>query len=228
MIMGDQCTRNCRFCAVQNGIIEPLDVQEPSRVADAVAALNLKYAVITSVTRDDLDDGGAFHFAQTIQAVRKAAPECKIEVLVPDLKGSAVALQTIIQAGPDVLNHNVETVPRLYHSVRPQAVYSRSLMLLQRAAEQNMMTKSGLMVGLGETTEEVHEVMNDLLQVNCRMLTIGQYLQPTIQHLAVVRYVDPEEFSQFKKHGLASGFKHIEAGPLVRSSYHADHQYGSL
>ena len=228
MIMGEACTRDCRFCAVNTGQVAPLDPGEPNRIADAVEKLNLNYAVITSVTRDDLDDGGASHFAKTIDAIRTRRPACKIEVLIPDLRGSHNALATVLDAAPDVLNHNVETVPRLYARARPQAVYRRSLDLLKNAQRMGAMTKSGLMVGLGETLDEVVQVMHDLYDSHCKMLTIGQYLQPSKKHLPVERYVTPKEFGDLKRIGLELGFAHIESGPLVRSSYHADQQYGAV
>lgn len=228
MIMGDVCTRNCKFCAVTGGRPTPLDPGEPERVAQAVQSLQLNYAVITSVTRDDVPDGGAEHFVRTIEAIRNIRPACKIEVLVPDFLGSEQALRTVLAAQPDVLNHNIETVPRLYSRARPQADYQRSLQLLQRAATRGARTKSGIMVGLGETTDEVMAVMHDLLNHQCKMLTIGQYLQPSKEHLPVERYVEPKEFGDFKRTGLKLGFEQIEAGPLVRSSYHADLQYKSV
>ncbi|MBN1466711.1 lipoyl synthase [candidate division KSB1 bacterium] len=228
MLMGDTCTRNCRFCAVPGGPVAPLDADEPRRVAQAVQELGLHYAVITSVTRDDLADGGASHFARTIQEIRRARPSCQVEVLIPDFQGRRDALQTVIDAGPDVLNHNVETVPRLYALARPQADYQRSLHLLKEAHAQGAKTKSGLMVGLGEDSEEVLQVMHDLYRNGCRMLTIGQYLQPSKRHLPVARYVPPKEFDELKRSGLRLGFAHIEAGPLVRSSYHAEQQWAAL
>ncbi len=224
MLMGNVCTRSCTFCAVEHGMPLPLDPDEAERVAEAVAILGLKYAVITSVTRDDLPDGGAGHFAATIRAVRARRPGCKVEVLIPDFGGAAAALDQVIAAQPDVLNHNVETVPRLYPVVRPQADYRRSLALLARAAEAGLLTKSGLMVGLGETVEEVLATMEDLRAVGCRMLTVGQYLQPSTRHLPVHRFVPPQEFERLRAAGLAMGFSHVEAGPLVRSSYHAAQQ----
>lgn len=228
MIMGDTCTRNCRFCAVDGGRPTPLDSNEPERVGQAVATLGLNYAVVTSVTRDDLPDGGAAHFAETISAIRKHRPECKVEVLIPDLQGSLDDLKTVLAAKPDVLNHNIETVPRLYPQARPQANYQRSLELLLRASTLGARSKSGLMVGLGETFDEIVQVMQDLLEHNCKMLTIGQYLQPSKKHLPVARYVPPKEFGDLKRKGLELGFEHIEAGPLVRSSYHADEQFESI
>ncbi|MDZ7295709.1 MAG: lipoyl synthase [candidate division KSB1 bacterium] len=224
MLLGDVCTRACTFCAVEHGVPSPVDTGEPARVAKAVQALGLEYAVITSVTRDDLPDGGASHFAATIEAVRALRPQCKVEVLVPDFAGSVEALAIVLSARPDVFNHNVETVPRLYGRVRPQADYRRSLTLLARASQAGLITKSGLMVGMGETTDEIQQVMADLRAAGCRMLTVGQYLQPSKKHLPVHRFVAPEEFQQLCELGLAMGFAHVEAGPLVRSSYHAADQ----
>lgn len=224
MILGNTCTRNCRFCAISHGEVEAVDGDEPLRVAHAVAELNLKYAVITSVTRDDLPDGGAAQFAATIQAIKKISPACKVEVLIPDFAGSASALKSVLDAIPDVLNHNVETVPDLYPRVRPQARYERSLELLDRSRKQGARTKSGLMVGLGETFEQVIATLQDLRKIDCQILTIGQYLQPSRHHLAVERFVAPQEFSEYKRIGLKMGFAHVESAPLVRSSYHADQQ----
>jgi len=225
MIMGDVCTRDCRFCAVKTGKPGMLDQDEPARVAGAVKALNLRYAVVTSVTRDDLPDGGAYHFAATIQQIHEQQPGCRVEVLIPDFKGSWPALKTVLDARPDILNHNIETVPHLYPLVRPQADYNRSLQVLQRAADYGVFAKSGIMVGLGETIAQVHTVMQDLLAVNCKRLTIGQYLAPDKDHAPVDRFVTPEEFAALKQFGLDLGFAHIESGPLVRSSYHADEQF---
>ncbi|MDZ7723348.1 MAG: lipoyl synthase [candidate division KSB1 bacterium] len=227
MIMGDVCTRNCRFCAVSSGKVGPLDAEEPKRVARAVESLGLKYVVVTSVTRDDLPDGGAWHFAETIREIRSQQPECKIEVLIPDFKGDRNALDTVFAAQPDVLNHNLETIERLYPQVRPQADYRQSLNLLAYAHEKGMTSKTGIMVGLGETRKEIDTLLQDVIDVNCRLLTVGQYLQPTVQHVPVDRYVPPQEFREIKKSGLFLGIKHIEAAPLVRSSYHADEQYKS-
>ena len=225
LILGPVCSRNCRFCAVEGGRPLPPDPDEPERVAEAVRALGLRYAVVTSVTRDDLPDGGAGHFARTIQAIRRESPRCGIEVLIPDFGGTARALETVLKAGPDVLNHNVETVPRLYPLVRPQADYRRSLELLRRAKEfGGALTKSGLMVGVGEEWEELVEVMADLRQAGCDLLTIGQYLRPSKEHLPIVRYYTPQEFGKLSEEGRALGFSHVEAGPLVRSSYHASKQ----
>lgn len=225
MIMGDRCSRNCRFCAVEQGDLVPLDPQEPQRVAKAVKELHLKYAVITSVTRDDLSDGGAAHFADTIAAIKKMNPRCQIEVLIPDFKGDQKDLDTVIDARPDVLNHNIETVKALYNIVRPQADYERSLRVLQYAKNKECTTKSGIMLGLGETEENVLEAMQDLHASGCDLLTIGQYLQPSRNHLPVQRFVPPEEFEQFRLKGLEIGFDAVQSGPLVRSSYHADEQY---
>jgi lipoic acid synthetase len=224
MILGNVCTRNCRFCAVATGRPDPLDPDEPRRVAEAVRRLGLLYAVITSVTRDDLPDGGAQVFAETIREIRAAVPGCRVEVLIPDFGGSEEALRIVLEAQPDVLNHNLETVARLYPRVRPQADYQRSLLLLERAHGWGAVTKSGLMLGLGESDEEIREVMRDLRRVGCQVLTLGQYLQPSPAHLPVERFVPPEEFAHWREWGLALGFRHVESGPLVRSSFHADQQ----
>lgn len=226
LILGEICTRRCGFCAVASGCPLAPDPQEPERVAQAVQRLGLKYAVVTSVSRDDLPDGGAAIFAQTIARIREYNPECGIEVLVPDFGGSAEALQRVIAAKPDVLNHNVETVPRLYPAVRPKARYQRSLELLRRAKglDTPILTKSGLMVGLGEDWGEVLQTMADLRGVGCDLLTIGQYLQPSARHLPIARYYTPQEFEQLKVEGEEMGFRHVESGPLVRSSYRAHHQ----
>jgi lipoic acid synthetase len=223
MILGNFCTRRCGFCAVQKG--EPLEVDrdEPNRVAEACAALGLKYAVITSVNRDDQKDGGAGLFAATIRAIRQRIPDCKVEVLVPDFQGNHESMAIVMDAAPDVLNHNIETVPRLYRQVRFGARYERSLEMLAYATtlRPGIPTKSGVMVGLGETNEEVVDVLRDLRAHHVQIATIGQYLRPTPQHLPVLRYVTPGEFADFRNEGLKLGFTHIEAGPLVRSSYHA-------
>ncbi len=224
MILGDICTRSCRFCAVKTGRPTELDRLEPFRVANAVKQLGLRHAVITSVNRDDLKDGGAGIFAETIRQIRKKSPGCRVEVLIPDFKGDPDALAILLKARPDILNHNVETVPRLYRTVRPQAKYERSLWVLEESKRQGMVTKSGLMVGLGETTDEILAVMRDLRAVGCDILTIGQYLQPTKEHLPVDRFVHPDEFAFYKEEGLKMGFQFVESGPLVRSSYHADEQ----
>ena len=223
MILGDICTRRCGFCAVTKGIPTELDENEPERIAKAAAELKLKHLVITSVTRDDIADGGASIFARCIEAARNYNPECSVEVLIPDFQDDAAALATVASAKPDVLNHNLETVPRLYPYARPKADYQRSLMLLQNAKEleQDMLTKSGLMVGLGETVKELLETMHDLRQSNCDILTIGQYLSPSRHHLPIARYYPPKEFEEFIRKGAEMGFRHVESGPLVRSSYHA-------
>jgi lipoic acid synthetase len=230
MLGGDICTRHCGFCAVGKGEPVQLDRQEPRHVAEAVAHLNLAHTVITSVNRDDLPDGGAAHWAETIRQVRTLNPECKIEVLIPDFNGDEAALNTVLDAQPDVLNHNTETIARLYRRVRPDAVYQQSLTLLQRAAARRdregrgMLTKSGIMVGLGEAFEEVVELMKDLRAVSCDIMTIGQYLQPYARRLPVERYVTPEEFNQWREIGMGMGFHHVESSPLTRSSYHARQQ----
>jgi lipoyl synthase len=224
MILGDVCTRSCGFCAVKTGLPEELELDEPRRVAQAIADLGLRHAVITSVNRDELADGGSGIFAETIRMTGELYPACTIEVLIPDFKGSHKAQDTVFAARPDILNHNTETVPRLYRRVRPQGKYRWSLELIARAKQSGLATKSGLMLGLGETTEEVESVMRDLVAHGCDILTLGQYLQPTAEHLPVTRYYLPSEFSALKKEGLRLGFHHVEAGPLVRSSYHAEEQ----
>jgi lipoic acid synthetase len=224
MILGDVCTRSCGFCAVKTGMPTELDADEPRRVADAVKLMNVKYAVITSVNRDELYDGGASIFAETIRKIREVSPTCKVEVLIPDFKGDEFALNIVLDAFPDVLNHNIETVPRLYQTVRPQAKFERSLELLHRAKMRGFTTKSGLMLGLSENLDEVIDVMKNLRKVDCNILTLGQYLQPTKQHLPVARFVHPDEFKFLREKGIELGFKHVEAGPLVRSSYHAGKQ----
>jgi lipoic acid synthetase len=227
MILGNICTRACGFCAVPSGRpAGPPDEQEPQRVAEAVERMGLRYAVVTSVNRDDQADGGAAIFARTIAEIRRRVPGCKVEVLIPDFRGDWNALQTVVAARPDVLNHNTETVPRLYHQVRKGAVYGRSLELLRRAKKfaPHMPTKTGLMLGLGETREEVLAAMEDLAAQKTDILTLGQYLQPTKEHLPVARFVHPEEFAEYKRLGENMGFAHVESGPLVRSSYHAFEQ----
>jgi lipoic acid synthetase len=226
MILGDVCSRACRFCAVSSGWPVRLDRDEPLRVAEVVRHLGLRHAVITSVTRDDLPDGGAAVFADTIHQIRRLSPTTSVEVLVPDFQGSQRALATLIAARPDILNHNLETVRRLYPRVRPKAVYQRSLELLARAKalDPTIPTKSGLMVGLGEADEELLQAMADLVAVGCDILTIGQYLQPTPRQLPVARYYRPQEFRELAVLGQRLGFRHVEAGPLVRSSYHAESQ----
>jgi lipoic acid synthetase len=230
MLGGDTCTRHCGFCAVNKAIPGPLDPMEPANVAAAVKHLKLAHAVITSVNRDDLLDGGSMHWAETITRVRDMNPACKIEVLIPDFNGDEDALNNVLAARPDVLNHNTETIARLYRRVRPDAKYEQSMELLERAAEfrdtqfPEMLTKSGIMVGLGEGFEEVVDLMRDLRNVSCNIMTIGQYLQPYEKRLPVERYVTPEEFAEWKQIGEAMGFKHVESSPLTRSSYHAREQ----
>lgn len=227
MILGNVCTRRCGFCAVQKGAPLEVDFDEPRRVADAVHTLGLRYAVVTSVNRDDRKDGGALLFAMTIRAIRERIPGCKVEVLVPDFQGVTWALDLVMDAAPDVLNHNTETVPRLYRQVRGGARYQRSLDMLAHAKKQKpeIPTKSGLMLGLGETMEEVVQVLHDLHAHHVDIVTLGQYLRPTPKHLPLMRYVHPDEFAELKRIGEAIGIRHVEAGPLVRSSYHADHSH---
>ena len=226
MILGDICTRSCGFCAIKTGRPIGLDLEEPERVAEAVATLDLRHAVITSVNRDELPDGGAAIFASTIRAIRDRCPRTSIEVLIPDFKGVWPALERVMAAPPDILNHNMESIDRLYYYVRPQAKYDRSLELLRRAKEMapGVLTKSGMMLGVGEEDEEIVQSMTDLRSVDCDILTLGQYLRPSAQHIPVRRYVPPETFAALKRLGLEMGFQHVEAGPLVRSSYHADEQ----
>lgn len=223
MILGNVCTRRCGFCAVSKGAPLPVDYDEPQRVAEAVAAMGLRFAVITSVNRDDRKDGGAELFHLTIRAIRERVPGCGVEVLIPDFQGSHAAIETVMAAAPDVLNHNTETVPRLYRQVRLGARYERSLDVLAHAKTiaPSCPTKSGLMLGLGETSDEVLEVMRDLRAQQVDILTLGQYLRPSAKHLPIVRYVPPEEFGEFRRAGERMGFTHVESGPLVRSSYHA-------
>jgi len=220
MIAGNVCTRRCGFCAVQKGAPLELDLSEADRVADAAARLDLRYAVVTSVNRDDRKDGGAELFARTIRAIRARLPLCKVEVLIPDLQGSAEALQTVLDARPDVLNHNIETVERLYREVRPGSRYERSLELLSRASKQAV-SKSGIMAGLGEEMGEIETTLRDLRANGVQLVTIGQYLRPSPQHLPIHRYYSPAEFDQLGAAARAMGFRHVESGPLVRSSYHA-------
>ncbi|QSO45796.1 lipoyl synthase [Alicyclobacillus mengziensis] len=226
MILGDVCTRACRFCAVTSGRPSHLDRLEPKRVADAVVNMGLQHVVITSVARDDLEDGGSSIFAATIRAVRERLPECGVEVLIPDFLGRIEDLKTVLDASPDILNHNIETVRRLSDSVRSRAKYDRTLELLQRSKtlRPDIRTKSSIMVGLGETFEEVLETMDDLRAVGVDIVTVGQYLQPTKRHLLVEKFYTPTEFLQFRGEGLKRGFAHVESGPLVRSSYHAHEQ----
>lgn len=224
MILGDVCTRSCGFCAVKTGKPTWTDEQEPRRVADSVRRMKLRHAVITSVNRDELPDGGARMFAETILAIRAEVPSCRIEVLIPDFKGNLESLKTVVDARPAILNHNIETVPRLYPVVRPQADYAQSLRVLHQAKTMGMITKTGIMLGLGETTGEVETAMHDLRGVDVDILTLGQYLRPTREHLPVDRYVHPDEFAVLKQKGLDMGFRFVESGPLVRSSYHAEKQ----
>lgn len=228
MILGDTCTRSCGFCAVKTGRPGTIDHGEPVRVAQAIARMKLRHAVITSVNRDELELGGADIFAETITWTRKLSPGTTIEVLIPDFKGNWDALAMVLEAQPEILNHNTETVPRLYRTVRPQAVYERSLELLERAKalDPGTITKSGLMLGLGETRDELLPVLEDLRSHDCEVLTLGQYLQPTPDHLPIDRYWHPDEFAELKERALEMGFAHVEAGPLVRSSYHAEEQAG--
>jgi lipoic acid synthetase len=226
MILGDICTRNCGYCAVTHGRPVWEDREEPERVGRAVSELGLEYVVITSVNRDDLADGGAAHFAATVRAVRRHAPGCKVELLIPDFQGNAVALQTVIDAGPDILNHNTETVPRLYKVARHGGRYERTLELFRRArgAAPGLVTKSGIILGLGEERDELLDTMRDLRAVDVNILTLGQYLRPSPRHLPIARYYRPEEFTALGEAGRVMGFAHVEAGPLVRSSYHAKRQ----
>ena len=223
MMLGNVCTRRCGFCAVQKGAPLPVDYDEPARIAEAVALMGLKFAVITSVNRDDRHDGGAELFAMVIRAIRQRVPECGVEVLIPDFQGNLEAVETVMEARPDVLNHNTETVPRLYRQVRLGARYERSLQVLEHARRVQPLTptKSGLMLGLGETVEEVLQVMRDLRDHRVGILTLGQYLRPSPKHLPIVRYVTPAEFEELRIAGNQMGFAHVESGPLVRSSYHA-------
>ncbi|WP_208586270.1 lipoyl synthase [Gracilibacillus suaedae] len=226
MILGDTCTRGCRFCAVKTGLPNELDWGEPKRVAESVEIMDLKHVVVTAVARDDLKDGGAAVFAETVRQIRERVPGCTIEILPSDMKGDYESLHTLMDSGPDIFNHNIETVRRLTKKVRAIAMYDRSLELLRRVKEiaPNTPTKSSIMVGLGETKEELIEAMDDLRANNVDIVTIGQYLQPTKKHLNVERYYHPDEFNELKQIALSKGFKHCEAGPLVRSSYHADEQ----
>ena len=224
MILGDVCTRSCGFCHIATGRPPALDLDEPARVGKAVATMGLKHTVITSVNRDELPDGGAAVWAETIRQIRLQAPGTNVEVLIPDFAGDWNALQTVLDQKPDILNHNIETVPRLYRQVRPQAKYHRSLKLLQIAKSQGFITKTGMMLGLGEESHEIESVLDDLVAIGCDILTLGQYLQPTPRHLPVVRWVHPNEFADWKSKGESRGLRHVESGPLVRSSYHAEKQ----
>ncbi len=229
LILGDICTRDCGFCAVRKGTPLPPSEDEPSQIAETVFALGLRYAVVTSVTRDDLPDGGAFHFVSTITAIKEKTPGVKIEVLIPDFNGDEGALEAVIQAAPDILNHNLETTERMYPRInRPQANYRRSLEVLQKAREMGAFTKSGLMVGLGEEESEIIQSFSDLREAGCGLLTIGQYLQPSKTHAPVAKYYTPDEFKRLKRIAVGFGFREVESGPLVRSSYRAHKMYDSL
>jgi lipoic acid synthetase len=230
MILGDTCTRSCGYCNVTHGAPGSADAAEPVKVASAIHALELSYVVVTSVDRDDLPDFGAGHFAATVRETRARMPHCRIEVLIPDFQGDEAALKTVLAAGPDILNHNIETVPRLYRSARPGGRYNRALELLDRARTlaPHIPTKSGLMVGLGETTAEVVDTLRDLRRAGCQIVTIGQYLRPSMANLPMERYYTPAEFADLKRIGLELGFGHVESGPLVRSSYHAHEQADQL
>ena len=227
LILGATCTRNCRFCNIEDGRPGPVDADEPRRVADAANRMNLRYVVVTSVTRDDLEDGGAGHFAATIGTLREKIPGVQVEVLIPDFQGARSSLETVLAARPDVLNHNMETVRRLYPKVRPQADYDRSLKLLAcvKTINQSIPAKSGIMLGLGETEAEVRQTIADVFRTDCRMLTIGQYLQPTPQHLPVVDFIPPEEFERWRQFAIDTGFEKVASGPFVRSSYHAGEMF---
>ncbi|MEY7999161.1 lipoyl synthase [Clostridium sp. Mt-5] len=224
MIMGNQCTRHCRFCNVAHGKPLKIDPKEPRHVAEAVKQLSLKHVVVTSVTRDDLSDCGAEHFAETIQEIRYLCPNTTVEVLIPDLKGSKRNLDIVIKANPDVINHNIETAERLYNTVRPEADYKRSLSVLKYVKDKNpnILSKTGIMVGLSETEEEIYKVMDDALNVKCDIFTIGQYLRPTKQHIEVAKYVAPEKFERYRQAGMKKGFLYVASSPLVRSSYKAE------
>src|SRR5580658_7900939 len=224
MILGDVCTRSCGFCHIATGRPPTLDLDEPMRVGKAVAAMGLGHTVITSVNRDELPDGGAAVWAETIRQIRLQSPGTSVEVLIPDFCGDWNALQKVLDEKPEILNHNLETVPRLYSNVRPQAKYHRSLKLLQISKQQEFITKTGMMLGLGEREEEIESVLDDLVAIGCDILTLGQYLRPTVEHLPVVRWVHPDEFTDWKKRGEGKGIRHVESGPLVRSSYHAEKQ----
>ena len=227
MILGDICTRACAYCAVTTGLPQGLDLQEPIRLAETVERLGLRYVVITSVNRDDLPDGGAFIFAQCVRQIRSRSPECKVELLIPDFQGNWDALESTMDAGPDTLNHNIETVRRVFRRVRPKGDYDQSLELLRRVKELSpgTVTKSGMMVGLGETWDELVDTMRDLRSVDCDLLTIGQYLRPSQKHAPVTKWYTPAEFDELRMEGEALGFHHVASGPLVRSSYHADEQH---
>jgi lipoic acid synthetase len=232
MLMGDVCTRNCPYCAVAHGKVRPLDPDEPRRIAQAVARLGLRHVVVTSVDRDDLPDGGAAHFAATARAIKQTLPEARVEVLVPDFQGEPASVETVVNSPVDIYNHNIETVPSLYRTARPGGRYDRSLGVLRhakataRALGRELLTKAGVMLGLGEGRDELATVLRDLRAVECDILTLGQYLRPSKDHLPVARYVPPAEFAELRAQALALGFRHVESGPLVRSSYHAWEQVG--
>ena len=229
MILGDVCTRSCGFCHIQTGRPPVLDQDEPRRVGQVASLMGLKHLVVTSVNRDELPDGGAAIWAQTIREIRSQSPGTSVEVLIPDFCGDWDALQQILDQRPDILNHNMETVHRLYPVVRPQAKYDRSIELLDKAKQQHLVTKTGIMAGIGESDEEIEQLICDLVdRTGCDILTIGQYLQPTREHLPVARWVSPEQFTAYKRYGETAGFRHVESGPLVRSSYHAEDQVDSL
>jgi lipoic acid synthetase len=227
MVLGDICTRACRYCAVRTGRPLAVDLEEPQRLARTVERLRLRYCVVTSVDRDDLPDGGAFIFAQCVYEIRQRLPECQIEVLIPDFQGSRPALNTVMRAAPDLLNHNIETVERVFRSVRPKGDYHQSLELLDRARETspNAVTKSGMMLGLGEEWNEIVQTMKDLRSVDCDLLTIGQYLRPSPKHVSLEKFYTPQEFDELRREGERLGFRHVASGPLVRSSYHAEEQF---
>ncbi|MCS7463517.1 lipoyl synthase [Paenibacillus doosanensis] len=230
MILGDICTRACRFCAVKTGLPTELDLQEPERVAEAAEQMGLQHVVVTSVARDDLADGGASIFAATIKALRKRLPLCSVEVLIPDFLGNEQSLRTVLEAKPDILNHNIETVERLSDKVRAKAKYRRSIQLLERSKHiaPQIPTKSSIMLGVGEEWDEILKTMDDLREVDCDIMTIGQYLQPSLNHLPVTKYYPPSEFADLKAEGMKRGFSHVESGPMVRSSYHAHEQVKSV
>lgn len=227
MILGDTCTRHCRYCAVKTGRPSNIDLEEPMRLAKTVKHLGLEYCVITSVNRDDLSDGGALIFAMCIKYIKELIPSCKVEVLIPDFEGSMLALDTVIKAQPNVLNHNIESTRQLFHKVRPKGDYDRSLHLLARSKEldPSLPSKSGIIVGMGETLEDITATMRDLRNVNCDLLTVGQYLRPSTAHLPVAKFYPPQEFQEIERIGNSLGFAHVAAGPMVRSSYHADQQH---
>lgn len=222
MILGDVCTRSCGFCAVKTGLPQELDWGEPMRVAKAIKLMNIKHAVITSVDRDELKDGGAAIWAETVKAIRAVNPGTTIETLIPDFKGNTASIDKMIEVAPEIVSHNMETVKRLYRQVRPQAKYDRSLAVIKRLKDGGIKTKSGIMLGLGETKEEVYEVMDDLRAVGCEVMTLGQYLRPTVNHLELKEWIHPDMFKHYKEIGLSKGFSFVASGPLVRSSYHAE------